>query len=230
MISKNHATQLATVASKPSVSTGAATRLPVRRNSRFVLGHYPTEWELVHVDNPDGKGKVWMWLPRLKKLSMTPGVNGVRRVGKKGIDTSVAEADYRKRGFTIIPNEAILQEGPHGLARGGYLVEYPAQGGTYHCCRWEVPKMLGDSCRFKTDDDPEAFRIFNEFRAALVRKGIIDAPDPDALEVVTERFQTRARRHAKDAHIPSEKALIDEQIEKIEIAKKAKAPESSHAI
>lgn len=212
------ATKLARPPTAGPVNSGP-THINMKRNDPFVLAHFPTEWELVEED-----GDYW-WLPRLKKLGISGGVNGVR-VDRGRVQFANAKTDYEARGFTLISEDSVIQAGPGNLPEGGYRVEYPGTNGKVHLCRWDVPKVLGGQVIIKT-----CAKTHNAFRRSLVEQGIIGQPDPDALEIVTERMRTRIARKAKQAHIPAVKAEIEHTEDLLAATKLAHVPgDEAHVV
>lgn len=168
-----------------SSRTVGATVLPMKREPDFTLGHYPTEWEMVETENG------LEWLPRLKKLAMIPGVNGVRQT-RNGVDDRIARTTYTDQGWTLIPRDL------------GYVTAYPTTTGTTYLLTWDRPKRLGNRCIVKHDEAG-----FNAFRRSLIEDGVIERPDPDALEAIAERLRRTIARNEKNAHI----AGVAEKIE-----------------
>ena len=175
---------LGTTVTTSSRSVGA-TVLPMRAEPDFTLGHYPTEWEMVETENG------LEWLPRLKKLALVPGVNGVRQT-RNGVDDRIARTTYTDQGWTLIPRDL------------GYVTAYPTTSGTTYLLTWDRPKRLGNRCIVKHDDQG-----FNAFRRSLIEGGVIERPDPDALEAIAERLRRTIARNEKNAHI----AGVAEKIE-----------------
>ena len=175
---------LGTTVTTSSRSVGA-TVLPMRAEPDFTLGHYPTEWEMVETENG------LEWLPRLKKLALVPGVNGVRQT-RNGVDDRIARTTYTDQGWTLIPRDL------------GYVTAYPTTSGTTYLLTWDRPKRLGNRCIVKHDDAG-----FNAFRRSLIEGGVIERPDPDALEAIAERLRRTIARNEKNAHI----AGVAEKIE-----------------
>jgi len=175
---------LGTTVTTSSRSVGA-TVLPMRAEPDFTLGHYPTEWEMVETENG------LEWLPRLKKLALVPGVNGVRQT-RNGVDDRIARTTYTDQGWTLIPRDL------------GYVTAYPTTSGTTYLLTWDRPKRLGNRCIVKHDDQG-----FNDFRRSLIEGGVIERPDPDALEAIAERLRRTIARNEKNAHI----AGVAEKIE-----------------
>tara|TARA_R100000664_G_C2739013_1_gene127839 strand:- start:492 stop:1046 length:555 start_codon:yes stop_codon:yes gene_type:complete len=157
----------------------------MRAEPDFTLGHYPTEWEMVETENG------LEWLPRLKKLALVPGVNGVRQT-RNGVDDRIARTTYTDQGWTLIPRDL------------GYVTAYPTTSGTTYLLTWDRPKRLGNRCIVKHDDAG-----FNAFRRSLIEDGVIERPDPDALEAIAERLRRTIARNEKNAHI----AGVAEKIE-----------------
>ena len=175
---------LGTTVTTSSRSVGA-TVLPMRAEPDFTLGHYPTEWEMVETENG------LEWLPRLKKLALVPGVNGVRQT-RNGVDDRIARTTYTDQGWPLIPRDL------------GYVTAYPTTTGTTYLLTWDRPKRLGNRCIVKHDDQG-----FNAFRRSLIEGGVIERPDPDALEASAERLRRTIARNEKNAHI----AGVAEKIE-----------------
>lgn len=179
---------MGTVVSGAAASTTpGANILPEMPRANFYLMHNPEGWEPVKLD--DGG---WEWLPVLKRLLIKPGVNGVRG-GKGGADDSQARMGYQDRGWTILSREL------------GYIMRYPCKRGYSYYLTWDKPIKAGK--RLVVRHDAEGY---NDFRRSLIEDGLISAPIPEVLVGVLESYQKQIDRNAKDIHIPTVKAKIDE--------------------
>jgi len=148
----------------------------------------------------------WEWLPKLKRFLLVPGVNGVRAV-RGGVDDGPARLNFERQGFKILPRDL------------GYVTKYTARNGrpTYFAS-WEIPVAIGNRLAVRMDEDHSI-----EFRRALVTDGLVDAPEPEALEIVLEDLQHRINRNGTQIHIPGAKAVVDKATAKKAGATKAKA-------
>ena len=180
-------TQGAAFAGTPAVAPVAEQQalLPLKPSPRFFYIHHPARWECIEGE------KGWEWLPRLGKMKLTPGVNGVRQGrGTHGqIDDSLARMQKEKNGWTVIPYEVI---------EGGYCWAYKGKRGTVHLSRWNNPKMVGNQVIMQTDTTG-----YNAFRRGLIEDGHIPAPDPEMLERLMDRQTKENNERGGKAHIPA---------------------------
>lgn len=188
------------------VLTGAATAtntadavLPGHPRPDFYMMHHPHSWEPVEVATGD-----WEWLPKLKQLLLKPGVNGVRTNPGGGIDDSQARINFQDRGWTVLPRDL------------GYVVRYQCQGGKTYYPLWDVPHKMGN--RVVVRYNPEAY---NEFRRGLVLDGVVNPPEPEALEIVLDDLQHRVNRNAVNIHVPTVAAQVKKTEAKLNGAKTA---------
>ena len=186
----------------PASSTApGADRLPELPRPDFYMMHHPDSWEAVET-SPDQ----WEWLPKLKRLLLVPGVNGVRAV-RGGMDDGQARINFEKQGFKILPRAL------------GYVTKYTARNGrpTYFAT-WERPVALGNRVAVRMDHDENI-----EFRRALLTDGVVEPPEPESLEIVLEDLQQRINRNGTQIHIPGAKKVVDKAEAKKAGATKAKA-------
>jgi hypothetical protein len=144
----------------------------------FWLKAHPARWSVF-----DGE-----WLPQLGRLTADPGVACVTDGG--GMKQAWAEANAR--GWTKIPHDAVRLVDP---TRDSYVKAYNVrQGGgvgKIHLTIWEHPKQIGGRVIVKRDEEG-----FRNFLRALVDHGLVDAPDPDILEVQVDAQRARMERAA----------------------------------
>lgn len=198
-------TSSGTVLSGANASTDpSATKLPEWGKPDFYLMHYPTAWEAVEVSPGE-----YEWLPKLKPLLLQPGVNGVRALRGGGTDDSAARMNFMDRGWKILSRDL------------GYVVRYPARRGHSHYARWDIPHVMGNRVIVRRDDEE-----YNEFRRDLVLNGVLEAPEPEALELILEDMGTRINRNAQQIHLPTVAAKVEKTKAKIAGAKKA-APKAA---
>ena len=188
-----------------TVVTGAAadTRpgagvLPENPRPDFYLLHHPESWELN--ERSDGE---WEWLPRLKFLKLTPGVNGVRQV-KGGVDDAGARIMMEGRGFSLIARNL------------GYVTKYPCRRGMSSYLTWDVPALLGKRLIVRHDGEGYA-----DWRRSLLENGTIAPPQPEALAAILHRLDKRIERGGKSIHIPGVKAEVEKNEKKRAAGKKA---------
>lgn len=160
----------------PQPPAAAQKRLPHRATPFFLLRSHPMRWHMV-----DGE-----WLPQLGTIKADLGSNGVDKSGNMDHAFMLSQA----AGWTVIPRDAI---------EGGYLRAWPAQGGDYHCTRWEQPRWHGNRVlESKVDTDG-----YHAFLRQMIADGFIPAPDPDILEQIhLDQQQKEVERLAKESHKP----------------------------
>lgn len=183
--------------SRADTRPGAA-RLPELPRKDFYLMHHPESWEAVQRE--DGE---WEWLPRLKPLYLTPGINGVRQV-KGGVDDGPARLMYQDRGWTILPRTL------------GYVTKYPCARGDSSYLTWDTPHVMGRKIIIRHDAEGYA-----DFRRGLLETGTIKPPEPEALEAILHQLDRRIDRAGKSVHIPGVKARVESDQAKLDGAKKA---------
>ncbi len=178
--------------------TSRAYRL--RAEPYFILVHSPLSWDLVEMQGPDGAQ--WVWLPRLKRLRLTPGVNGVRQGRRGGApDATLAIAQLQRRGWIIIPEEY----------DGGYVDEYPGHRGKVHVLKFETPVHVGAKTVLRCDED-----AWRRWRLKLVEDGIVPPPQQEVLEAIMDRQRNRISRHERNVHIPAIAAKVEADVAKLD--------------
>lgn len=163
----------------------------------FLLMHHPMGWEACEVE-----GRGLCWVPRLKKLPITPGSNGVRQ-GRAGgsPDASLAIANQTSRGWRFIPEDY----------DGGFVDRYEATGGVVYLLKFESIKTIGNRSVVRCDD-----AAYNAWRLGLVENGVIPAPEPEVLEDLMDRQRSRISRHQKHIHIPAVAAKLEAETAKLD--------------
>ncbi len=172
--------------------------LPENPRPDFYLMHHPESWELN--ERSDGE---WEWLPRLKPLFLTPGVNGVRQL-KGGVDDAGARIQVQEQGFQVLDR---------GL---GYVTKYPCRRGMSSYLTWDVPTLLGKRLIVRHDGEG-----YTSWRRSLLEDGTIPAPQPEALEAILHELGQRIERGGKSIHIPGVKAEVEKNEKKRAAGKKA---------
>lgn len=190
---------------RPSSGRG----LPLRASPRWVYAAHPLSWEVQDVDGVD------RWVPRLRLLTIRPGVNGVNKNG----DTRDYFFALQNEGWTIIDN---------GGPAGEYQDEvYCKTGGTAWLDRWCTPHEYAPG-RVKIRRTEEQRAAFAKWRAGLVDAGALPKPDPILLEEVIERYEdTHIRRNLSRELEPSIGIKIEKARAAVERMRGAKveAPE-----
>lgn len=189
-----------TVVSGPAASTRpGAQRLPEMPRPDFYLMHHPERWEPVETEGGD-----WEWLPKLKRLLLVPGVNGVRATAG-GVDDSHARINFENQGWHLLPRDL------------GYVVRYPCRtAAPSHYTLWDTPVVMGRRVVLRHDTEG-----YNQFRRELVTSGTIPPPEPEALEVILNDLQHRIDRNSAQIHVPLAKAVVDKATAKRAGARKA---------
>jgi hypothetical protein len=146
----------------------------------FTLKHHPARWQEI-------AGEL---LPVLSTMSHRPGVNNVDHYG----DTTRAEVDAQREGWTLIPLSACPGHmTPDG--QDGYVRVYRGHG-AIHVTAWEKPRTLGN--RVVWDRDEEGYR---EWLRHLMREGVVGAPDPVVVEILREQLIQKRDRKAVSADV-----------------------------
>ena len=131
----------------------------------FFLKYHPARWGVIG-------GQI---LPILGRLAVSPGVGAVDKRG----DTALAEAEAAKRGWRVIPWEAIQILHPE---RSTYVKVYEGKRGKVHLTMWETPRAVGGRVRVHVDEEG-----YHEWLRALIDEGIIPPPDPDIVDALLEQ-------------------------------------------
>lgn len=136
----------------------------------FWYKHHPSRWTY-----RDGE-----WVPFLLPLYADPGVANVDQHGS----TEVAEVSMRRKGWTLIPWDAI---------EGGYCIAYEGVAGLVHMSRWETPKMVAGQTRITSDEEG-----YWAFCKSLIGR-YIELPDPDFIAVQIERQEKKVEEWREKA-------------------------------
>jgi len=145
---------------------------------QYMLVHHPANWTLHSTD--DGHE----WLPDVRRLQFTNGVNGAR-FDDQGRFLNVDDVAHRleKKGFVIISNDS---------PAGRYLGVVPLAGGAqHHCFKWEQFEAHPGRRRPLTIIDEEQR---NAFLRALYTEGVVPMPPPSLRQqhIRAERAKRRA--------------------------------------
>jgi hypothetical protein len=161
---------------QPKLSNEVQNRLPHRSTPMFRFRSHPMRWHLVGDE----------WLPQLGTIKTDLGVNGCDKTGN--MDITYMESG--KRGWTPIPLNVI---------EGGYVRAWPAQGGDYHCTKWQTPRHVGE----RILDEQIDTEGYHKFLRAMIKAGHIPPPNPDILEQIhLDQQQKEVERLAKESHKP----------------------------
>ncbi len=167
----------------------------VKRSPYFHLMFSPGQWEATEM--PDHG---WTWLPKLKKLPLTPGVNGVRG-GHPHADGSLAIAGAQQRGMLLIPDDY----------KGGFVMRHMTATGYTHLHKSERLVRVGPRSEVRGDSV-----AWNQFRYDLVQDGIIPPPTAEELDLLMDRQRRRLERNQKAVHIPAVAARVEADTAKLE--------------
>lgn len=150
----------------------AAMRELVRLEPKpaFWYKHHPSRWTFRNDE----------WVPFLLPQYADPGVANVDQHG--GME--VAEVSMRRKGWTLIPWDAI---------EGGYCIAYDGVAGPVHMSRWESPKIVAGQTRITSDEEG-----YWDFCKSLVGR-YIDVPDPDFIAVQIERQEKKVEEWREKA-------------------------------
>ncbi len=174
---------------------------------RFMV--HPEQWEFVmHTDDPKDGGR---WLPRIKRMSRAPGVNGVRHAARGG--DLQTQAWHRENGFQILDYNA-TQDGQSYMR----VERNTTSGQPLHHDRWHSFKVVGNRV-FPVRD----IQGWNDWRAWLVESGLVEPPDPDVLEAILSTKQNNIRRTTALQHLPEMAAKRERRSAELAAAKQAPA-------
>lgn len=190
-----------------------AARLPHKRSPQFFYKFHPRRWHMVEIEGEQ------CWVPLLGTLRIVPGLNGVDRRGEIQDAKNNAERD----GWVLLPWSLTPDT-------KNYIVAWPAQGGDYHCSRWETPRQVGGrTLKSKVDSDG-----YNKWCKWLVDEGHVPQPDPEVLGLVQIDQQEKivqnkimregANPEAKEGIEAAKKRLEDMKEATADVAKKKRAP------
>jgi len=141
-------------------------RRPTGRNPKFLLAHEPDAWEV----------SSGMIVPKLSRYIVQDGVNGAAivydaRGNARGVDHSLLAANLESWGKNRIPHDV---DGP-GTS---YMIS-PFPG--HYVDRWTT---LFEGTAARTFDQ----QGYDEWRAGLVKRGIVAAPRRPAIEALETRM------------------------------------------
>ena len=173
-------------------------------NAPFYLSHHPEQWDLVVTDG------VPEFLPKFAKLKEEPGINGVRQT-KTGPDSGLARVYAQDNGKTVLPWSL------------GYLTRYPTKsGGFRYVIKWNTPKTVAGRVLWQLDTEG-----YNNFRRGLMVEGILEAPDPDLIDILIEQEQRNIDRLVTMQHIPEmarQMGVLKQRIEHMRTALQPPTP------
>jgi hypothetical protein len=174
-------------------TTGPRRLLNEAPRADFTYKHHPARWQEV-----DGE-----LLPVLSRMSHARGVNNVDHYG----DTTRAEVDAQKGGWTLIPQSACPAEiTPDGIA--GYVRVFDGRAGPIHVSAWTHPRSVGSKVTWVVDE--EGYRAFLRH---LMAEGYIDAPDPAIVDMLREQLMSSRQRSAGRADLNTYAARDVERID-----------------
>jgi hypothetical protein len=198
--------------------------LKCQPNYKFIFAHSMESWEFV--EGPDGEGE---WLPRLKRLSLNPGANGIKGT-RKTPDWRFFRLYLEGQGWTIVSPEVetVTWDGEEFIeADDGYLFStgctWSASGQTFTGKRyldpWDRPVDGIRGADFRSHRD----RIgFAEWRRRLVESGAIKPPSPAVINAEIRRQRTRADRnlsaYAGNTHVASRVDAARKRYDKMKAA------------
>jgi hypothetical protein len=161
------------------------------------------------------------WLPRLCRMVISAGINGVDLV-KQGDrlveDWRPAMANYVSKGFQVIQNPAralaqVLPPDPDGVKRGTYLRRWKAKPrGWAYGYVWEKPEDVAGELFWDHD-----WELERAFRTAL-RDQVLGGPPDQRLRQKFLREQTKLLRRRADkaalrSELPQVKTRLAEEAE-----------------
>ena len=150
----------------PQPIRAVAPKLNHAPSPPFFLKWHPQRWELV-------EGEL---LPKLGRLAVEPGVNGVDKNG----DPSLAFVSAKQRGWRVIGWDVITD---------GYVRVHQGNFGKVHLTKWQTPKQIGNRCIIK--HDAQGYR---QFLRELVASSVISKPDPDLLDAMIKEREAKVER------------------------------------
>ena len=164
-------------------------RLRTFRNDPWFYAHYPNSWDLIILEIKKEKRTIKkpVFLPRLRKISEIPGVNG-SRTGYNRVDSSLMKARMVEEGWTILEPKQF-----------DYLRLFPCINGTYYTHRFvEVEDLAGDIIEEFNHHE------FNAWRVMLMAEGYIRPPHPHIIKKLIIRASKGIDRISRFQHIPEQ--------------------------
>jgi len=122
------------------------------------------------------------WLPILGKMNAEPGVAAVNKDG----GLSLAKAEAERKGWRIIPEEAVRLVDPD---RDTYVRAYKGRAGPVHLSIFEIPRQVGNRVVIKSDTDR-----YWEWLRALISEGYVDTPDEEVASTYVDAQRQRVER------------------------------------
>ena len=182
-------------ADRPRLPSSVASRAP------FLYMSHPFSWTW---SDEEGPGE---WLPRLLRMTIQPGVNGVRRDGS----TTPARTMAAERGGSVIEyNDPRLGKWQD------YVQAFETKNGRrVHRSIFESVRVIAGRVRWKQDRSE-----YLAFLRHLVASGIIPPIDPDVAHELTgrerstlQRLKQRSARNPADpnlaARVEAQQARVD---------------------
>jgi hypothetical protein len=196
--------------------------LPEKRGHQFFYMCHPNAWEFVGGE----------WLPRLKRFSLTPGVNGVSD-GPSGY--RIAKANFEADGWIFLDHKVpVMYHNDDGelVEEKGYLCSLPGLNGPVYTDVWHTPIVVGMG-RTARVDWAEGFDAegFNMWRKMLVERGFVDVPHKSVLMGVISLQRKRTERNALTANSGNPVAVrrYEDEKDRLEAMEASLAPKPAPA-
>ena len=175
--------------------------LPCKRNPPFIFAHYPGKWELIEEDGPKGE-TVYHLLPRLKRMRLEPGSNGVKGETYETVRAGLMFAWLDAEGWVrIMPDTPVIycDESGEEVEDRGYLRSDKGRHGKVFLDVWDRPLIFGSGRGARVDWTTKRDRKgFNLWRQMLVSTGIIRKPTESELNQIIRLQRRRHHRRARD--------------------------------
>jgi hypothetical protein len=191
---------------KPAGAAAKGIPLDAKLHPDFRLLYHPLRWDWFQ----SADGNAGEWLPLLRSLPLTAGVDNV----DKDNDPSMAIGIAAQGGWTAI----------YPSAQDPYIIQHEALGGVAHFSRWERLKVLGTRVFFSSDES--GYRAW--LRDLCKRQGW--KPDADVIAMKRAQFEAELQMDGGDTTNPKATARakntqrILDAIDGKKPAKKAAAP------
>ena len=188
----------------------------------FILCHDPDAWrpETVADAEVDEDGAIvkraeYAWLPQLKQLPISPGVNGVR-MGRKigGVvqppDPTAAIVRLQRQGFTVIDDDF----------DGGWQVRHRVEGGWRYALKFERLQRYGKVTEIDFDKSG-----YQAFRMKLVADGVIQPIRPGRVRELKRRAHSvRTAAEESISTGPGKEARLARTMKTLEAVEQARVP------
>lgn len=163
---------------RPSGTAAKVVPIKAHLHPDFRLLFHPLRWDWFQsADGFSGE-----WLPLLRSLPLSPGVDNVDKDG----DPSLAIGIAAQGGWVAI----------YPSAQDPYIVQHEAEGGTAHLTRWERLKVLGGQVFRSTDE--KGYRAW--LRDVCGRHGW--RPDPDVIAMKRAQIEAELTMDGGDTNNP----------------------------